>query len=174
VSTWLEVTRMSQTHAHPDIEHAGVTRTGDPRTGHEPSEVIRLATYRAEDDEHRVTPMENAESCTHRIANKVTVARQHVTSARQGDETQLRIEGALDACTIDEISPILDAAVADHPRRVTVDLDELTILDSMGVGAIVSLWKRVKAQGGKVVVVRAHAQPLLVLKLLRLDAIFGM
>ena len=57
---------------------------------------------------------------------------------------------------------------------MTVDLDELTILDSMGVGAIVSLWKRVKAQGGKVVVVHAHAQPLLVLKLLRLEAVFGM
>ena len=118
--------------------------------------------------------METAESSTHRIAARTAAARQHVTSARQGDETQLRIEGALDACTIDEIRPILDAAVADRPRRVTVDLDELTILDSMGVRAIVSLWKRVKAQGGKVVVVRAHAQPLLVLKVLRLDAMFGM
>ncbi|GAC1518343.1 MAG: hypothetical protein NVS3B10_20240 [Polyangiales bacterium] len=105
--------------------------------------------------------------------NRVAVPRQHVTSARQGDETQLRIEGALDACTVGEISPFLDAAVADHPRRLTVDLDELTLLDSMGVGAIVSLWKRVTAQGGKVVVVRAHAQPLLVLKLLRLDGVFG-
>jgi anti-sigma B factor antagonist len=118
--------------------------------------------------------METVESSTHRIAPKAVAPRQHVTSARQGDETELRIEGALDAFTVGEISPFLDAAVADHPRRVTVDLDELTILDSMGVGAIVSLWKRVKAQGGKVVVVHAHEQPLLVLKLLRLEAVFGM
>ena len=118
--------------------------------------------------------METAQSSTHRIAARAAAVRQLVTSARQGDETQLRIEGALDACTIGEICPILDATVAEHPRRVTVDLDEVTILDSMGVGAIVSLWKRVKAQGGKVVVVHAHAQPLLVLKLLRLDAVFGM
>jgi len=117
--------------------------------------------------------METAESSTHRIAARAAAARQHVTSAREGDETQLRIEGTLDAGTIDEIRPILDAAVADHPRRVTVDLDELTVLDSLGVGAIVSLWKRVKAQGGKLVVVHAHAQPLLVLKVLRLDAVFG-
>ena len=165
---------MSQSRAHPNIDIAGVTRTGDPRTGREPPEVIHLGTFRAEQQGRKVTPMETAESSTHRIAARAAAARQHVTSARQGDETQLRIEGALDACTIGEISPILDAAVADHPRRVTVDLDELTILDSMGVGAIVSLWKRVKAQGGKVVVVHAHAQPLLVLKLLRLEAVFGM
>jgi anti-sigma B factor antagonist len=118
--------------------------------------------------------METSESATQRIAPKAAAARQHVTSARVGDETELRIGGALDAFTVGDIGPFLDAAVADHPRCVTVDLDELTILDSMGVGAIVSLWKRVKAQGGKVVVVHAHEQPLLVLKLLRLEAIFGM
>lgn len=165
---------MSQSHAHPDVETTGVARMGDPRTGRERPEVIRLGTFRAEQQGRRVTPMETAQSSTHRIAARVAAVRQHVTSARQGDETQLRIEGALDACTVGEISPILDATVADRPRRVTVDLDEVTILDSMGVGAIVSLWKRVKAQGGKVVVVHAHAQPLLVLKLLRLEAVFGM
>ena len=155
---------MSQLHAQPLLDEAGVPRTGD----------THLGTYPGEQQIRRVKPMESAESSTHRIAARAAAARQHVTSAREGDETQLRIEGALDACTIAEIGPILDAAVADHPRRVTVDLDELTILDSIGIGAIVSLWKRVKAQGGKVVVVHAHAQPLLVLKLLRLDAVFGM
>ncbi len=155
---------MSPLHAHPICEDAGVARTGD----------THLGTFPGEQQVRRVKPMETAESSTHRIAVRAAAARQHVTSARDGDETQLRIEGALDACTVEEIGPILDAAVADHPRRVTVDLDELTILDSMGVGAIVSLWKRVKAQGGKVVVVHAHAQPLLVLKLLRLDGVFGM
>jgi len=154
---------MSQTHAHPNFDDAGVPRTGD----------THLGTFPGEHQTRKVTSMENAESSTHRIAARVAAARQHVTSARQGDETQLRIEGTLDAGTIDEIRPILDAAVADHPRRVTVDLDELTVLDSLGVGAIVSLWKRVKAQGGKLVVVHAHAQPLLVLKVLRLDAVFG-
>jgi anti-sigma B factor antagonist len=155
---------MSQMRAHPLFDDAGVPRTGD----------THLGTFPGGQQIRNVKPMETAESSTHRIAARAAAGRQQVTSAREGDETQLRIEGALDACTIHEIAPILDAAVADHPRRVTVDLDDLTILDSMGVGAMVSLWKRVKAQGGKVVVVRAHAQPLLVLKLLRLDAVFGM
>ena len=164
---------MSQSHALPSFEIPDVARTDDPRTRPE-LEVIRLADFRAGHEERKVSSMETAESSTHRIASWAAAPRPHVTSARQGDETELRIEGALDASTVGEISPILDATVAEHPRRVTLDLDEVTMLDSMGVGAIVSLWKRVKAQRGKVVVVHAHAQPLLVLKLLRLDVVFGM
>jgi anti-sigma B factor antagonist len=86
----------------------------------------------------------------------------------------LRIVGALDALTVREVTPIFDAVAADRPRRVTIDLQELTVLDSSGVGAIVSLFKRVKAQGGSLVVVRAREQPLVVLKLLKLEKVFGL
>jgi anti-sigma B factor antagonist len=89
-------------------------------------------------------------------------------------ESRLRIVGAFDALTVRDIKPMIDALVADRPRRVTVDLSELTLLDSSGVGAIVSLYKRVKADGGAVVVVGARNQPLAVLKLLKLDRVFGL
>lgn len=89
-------------------------------------------------------------------------------------ESQLRIEGALDALTVRDLRPILDEVVAGRPRRVTVDLGELTLIDSSGVGAIVSLFKRIKAEGGQVIVVRAQDQPLAVLKLLKLDRVFGL
>ena len=89
-------------------------------------------------------------------------------------ESRLAIDGALDALTVRDIRPILDAVVADRPRRVTVDIDKLTLIDSSGVGAIVSLFKRIKAAGGNVVVVNAREQPLAVLKLLKLEAVFGL
>jgi anti-sigma B factor antagonist len=88
-------------------------------------------------------------------------------------ESQLRIVGALDSLTVRDIKPIIDAVVADRPRRVSVDFAQLTLIDSSGVGSIVSLFKRVKADGGQVVVVNAHDQPLAVLKLLKLDKVFG-
>lgn len=90
------------------------------------------------------------------------------------NELQLHIDGALDALTARDVRPIFDQVVADKPKKVTVDLEGLTLIDSSGVGAIVSLFKRVKADGGQVVVVRAHDQPLAVLKLLKLDKIFGL
>jgi anti-sigma B factor antagonist len=92
----------------------------------------------------------------------------------ENGESRLAIDGALDALTVRDIRPVIDAVVADQPRRVTVDLQRLDLIDSSGVGAIVSLFKRVKANGGNVVVVGAREQPLAVLKLLKLDGVFGL
>lgn len=104
-----------------------------------------------------------------------SVSTRVVTSDLEGGQSrQIRIEGALDALTVTDLRPTIDELAARCPRRVTVDLDLLTMLDSTGVGAIVSLFKRVKAQGGQMVVVHAHDQPLAVLKLLKLDAVFGL
>ena len=89
-------------------------------------------------------------------------------------ESNLQMSGALDALTVPEIRPIFDAVVAAKKRKVTIDLDKVTMIDSSGIGAIVSLFKRVKADGGQVVVVGVHDQPLAVFKLLKLDRAFGL
>jgi anti-sigma B factor antagonist len=90
------------------------------------------------------------------------------------NELRLKIDGALDALTARDVRPIFDQVVVEKPGRVTIDLESLTLIDSSGVGAIVSLFKRVKADGGEVVVVHAQDQPLAVLKLLKLDRVFGL
>jgi anti-sigma B factor antagonist len=87
---------------------------------------------------------------------------------------RLQIEGSLDALTARDIRPILDEVVGVKPRLVTVDLQALTSIDSSGVGALVALFRRVKADGGEVVVVGAREQPLAVLKVLKLDRVFGL
>ena len=89
-----------------------------------------------------------------------------------GDVTVLRIEGALDAMSTPELRPVIDAIVADKRPRVDVELSGLRLIDSSGVGAIVSLYKRIKAQGGKVAVRGLRDQPLAIFKLLRLDRVF--
>ena len=89
-------------------------------------------------------------------------------------ESRLKIEGAVDALSAPEIRPIFDSVVADRKKRVIVDIEAVTMIDSSGVGAIVSLFKRVKAEGGQVLVVGAKDQPLAVFKLLKLDRVFGL
>ena len=89
-------------------------------------------------------------------------------------ESRLVLDGALDALTAPDIRPIFDKVVADGRRRVLIDIEKVTMIDSSGVGAIVSLFKRVKADGGQVLVVGAKDQPLAVLKLLKLDRVFGL
>lgn len=95
------------------------------------------------------------------------------TRTDSATECLLRIEGALDVHNALEIRAIFDSVVGAERDLVTVDLELLTMLDSSGVGAIVSLFKRVKATGGEVVVKNVGNQPLAVCKLLKLDRVFG-
>jgi anti-sigma B factor antagonist len=87
--------------------------------------------------------------------------------------TLLRIEGELDALTAPELREHFDALVSEGRTPITLDLSSLRLLDSSGVGAIVSLYKRVRANGGSMRVVNACEQPAAIFRLLRLDAVFG-
>jgi anti-sigma B factor antagonist len=91
----------------------------------------------------------------------------------QGELTLLRIEGALDAMSTPELRPMIDALVADRRARVEVELSGLRLIDSSGVGAIVSLYKRLRAQGGHVTVKGLRDQPLAIFRLLRLDRVLA-
>lgn len=89
-------------------------------------------------------------------------------------ECVVRIEGALDVHTAPEIRAVFDEIVAAGRHVVLIDLSALTTLDSSGVGAIVSLFKRVKTGGGRVIVRGVRNQPLAICKLLKLDRVFGL
>lgn len=89
-----------------------------------------------------------------------------------GDTTVLRISGSLDALSTPDLRPMIDALVAEKRPSITVDLSQLRLIDSSGVGAIVSLYKRMRALGAKVEVVGLKDQPLAIFRLLRLDRIF--
>lgn len=90
----------------------------------------------------------------------------------EAEGTTLYIRGELDALSAADLRPLLDKVVEDHPPRVVVDLSELRLIDSSGVGALVSLYKRVRAAGGSVSFIGVTSQPLVIFKLLRLDVVF--
>ena len=89
-----------------------------------------------------------------------------------GDTTTLHVRGELDALSAGELRPLIDRVVEDGRLDVTVDLSQLRLVDSSGVGALVSLYKRVRAIGGQVMFTNVTAQPLVIFKLLRLDVVF--
>lgn len=83
----------------------------------------------------------------------------------------LRIEGELDAMTVAEFRPIISGISEERPPHVLVDLSPLRLIDSTGVGAIVSLFKAVRAYGGSLDVENVHDQPLAVFRLVHLDRV---
>ena len=110
-----------------------------------------------------------------RSANVLSMTKRLGDFSRtdRGDESVLRIEGVLDATTVPNIRATIEALVAGRRKSVTVDLSSLRLIDSSGVGVIVSLYKRCRAYGGSVRVTGLKDQPLTIFRLLRLDKVFG-
>ena len=54
------------------------------------------------------------------------------------------------------------------PEIVFLDLDDVTFIDSSGVGAIVFLFKRLKENNRKLMIIGVHGQPRELLELLRI------
>jgi anti-sigma B factor antagonist len=92
-------------------------------------------------------------------------------TVKEAGVTRIAIEGELDTVTVGDLRSQIEKMVAAEPKRVEVDLAALRMLDSSGVGALVSLYKRVRAYGGEVVMVGLRDQPLAIFRLLRLDRV---
>src|SRR5262245_18072824 len=84
---------------------------------------------------------------------------------------RLMLTGELDVLSVLDLRPVLDTLVSGRPPKVEVDLSQLRIVDSSGVGALVSLYKRVRAQGGDLVVTGLQNQPLAVFRVLALERV---
>jgi anti-sigma B factor antagonist len=93
--------------------------------------------------------------------------------ADEANSTVFRIDGELDAVTAPQLRAPFDTLVAEGRDPITLDLSHLRLIDSSGVGAIVSLYKRVRANGGRVKIVGVTEQPAAIFKLLRLDKVFA-
>jgi anti-sigma B factor antagonist len=90
------------------------------------------------------------------------------------DGVLLKLVGSLDAMTAPELLPTIDRLVEEKRTRITVNLEELDLIDSSGVAAIVALYKRTRSNGGRVTVTGARDQPLAIFKLLRMDRVFAL
>lgn len=89
-----------------------------------------------------------------------------------GDETILRIEGTLDAATAPDVRTVIDAIVNEGRVSVTLELSSLCLIDGMGIGMIISLFKRIRANGGQVKLQGLRDQPRAIFRVLRLDRVF--
>lgn len=83
----------------------------------------------------------------------------------------LRIAGELDAVTAPDLRPSVEALLAERNPRVVVDVSGLRLIDSLGVRAVVSLYKKAKDYGGVVTVRGLCDQPLMIFRLLHLDRV---
>ena len=106
-------------------------------------------------------------------ARPISIDLAGFSRADIGMQTLLRLEGAFDALSAPALRPALDTLVNDRRSPIAIDMSAVRLIDSMGVGAVVSLYKRVVAQGGELSVRGLSGQPLAIFQLLRLDRLLA-
>ena len=88
------------------------------------------------------------------------------------DRFVVRIEGPLDAACALDARQSFESVIEAGSAPVDLDMSATTFIDSSGVGAIVALFKSVKANEGAFDVRGVSGQPLSIFKVLRLDKVF--
>lgn len=95
-----------------------------------------------------------------------------VTSAELGASVALvTVEGELDAYSAPELEERL-AALPSDARFLVVDLTQLTILDSAGLGLLTSAARRLRSRDGAVVLATEDPNVLRILSLTGLGRLF--
>ena len=83
---------------------------------------------------------------------------------------KVNLSGEFDALGCKEIREQLEGVVDRcGERTLALDLKDVSFIDSSGVGAIVFLFKRLRAVKGYLTLVNVQGQPLELLTLLRVD-----
>jgi anti-anti-sigma factor len=79
------------------------------------------------------------------------------------------LSGELDVNTVDDLRTVFEHLVALEVRHIEINLRGLRMIDSLGVGALVGFYKRIRAQGGEVVLRECGGQPMAILHLVHFD-----
>jgi anti-sigma B factor antagonist len=81
----------------------------------------------------------------------------------------LKIQGTLNAQNVGEIKPHVDEILNGECRVAVLDLEHLDEIDSSGIGAIVSMLKRMRTQKRDVRIFRLRGTVKKLFELLRID-----
>ena len=95
-----------------------------------------------------------------------------VTTSRQDDVSVVTVAGEIDVYTAALLRDVLDEEIAAGRSRLVVDLDDVTFLDSTGLGVLVGRLKLVRGHSGWLRIVRPNDRILSVFRITGLDKVF--
>jgi anti-sigma B factor antagonist len=95
-----------------------------------------------------------------------------VSSSEQGALTVVHVGGEIDVYTAPLLREALDKQIAAGRNDLVVDLENVTFMDSTGLGVLVGRLKLVRGQNGSLRIVSSQERILKVFKITGLDKVF--
>ncbi|MEU6749903.1 STAS domain-containing protein [Spirillospora sp. NPDC046719] len=84
----------------------------------------------------------------------------------------IELQGELDIATVPAVVEQAETAIAmAGAPRLALDLSRVSFCDSSGINAFIRLWKRLRAAGGELALLRPHRRVATVLRRTGLDRV---
>lgn len=91
--------------------------------------------------------------------------------SHRGEWTVIEVTGDLDLATAPALRQEAIAVLGEGHRRIVLDLTGTDFLDSLGLGIIVAVWKRVRVHGGELRLVCPEPRLQRVFRVVDLDQV---
>jgi len=95
-----------------------------------------------------------------------------VTTSRQDDVSVVTVAGEVDVYTAAQLRAVLDEEIGAGRSRLVVDLDDVSFLDSTGLGVLVGGLKKVRAHEGSLDLVCNQDRLLKIFRITGLAKVF--
>ena len=82
------------------------------------------------------------------------------------------VEGEVDLATVDDLVRAADEALRDAPQRLELDLAGVSFIDSVGIGALVTIRNTTRADGIVLVLGNVSRPVRRLLQIANLDTVF--
>ncbi len=92
--------------------------------------------------------------------------------SREGDVTVIEVEGQLIVGNRQELKQMVLEELERGERTFVVDFDRTEYIDSSGLGVLVSLSKKIREQGGELVLAGLNEDLRTLFELTKLDTLF--
>ncbi len=96
----------------------------------------------------------------------------NIEVTQQGDIQVLHCGGSLDADTAPAFKKVAFDLVGTGTNRIVLDCSNLTFIDSMGLGVLISLLRRVRQRDGDVKVAALNDEVKTIFEITRLHRLF--
>jgi len=95
-----------------------------------------------------------------------------IQASRDGDVCVVTLEGEVDVYTASQLKEVLVNTIEGGCANVVVDLDQVSFIDSSGLGVLVGALRRAKERAGSVRLVCARENILKIFRITGLDKVF--
>jgi anti-sigma B factor antagonist len=93
-------------------------------------------------------------------------------TARRDRPDVLPLKGEIDLHVSPSVAASLNAMIEKKPRRLVVDLSDVTYIDSAGLAALIEAMQKVEAYGGKFLLAGLQETVRSIFEISRLDQVF--